>query len=226
MPNTNLHTAISPLRFNRYLAACGNSRIRALKLYRANLRLSEKMYSVLGVFEVILRNSIDRHFSSTKGTTWLEDAALPDGYLYDSPGCEVSLHSVQEAIHKLGPEYSHDNLICTLTFGFWTYQFSRKEFAASGNTLLEIFPYRPYGTKQKDIFKNLVRINNTRNRIAHHEPVCFDKSVAAISTTGIQKRYDLVIQMLYWMGCTPAKILYGIDGVQKAINHINAINFR
>lgn len=63
MPNSQFHTAISESRFSRYNSACGNDIRKASKLYRANLLLSQKMYAVIGVFEVILRNSIDRHDS-------------------------------------------------------------------------------------------------------------------------------------------------------------------
>lgn len=221
MINNQFYTAISTPRFNRYLVACNYHQRRAEMLYRINLRLSQKMYSVIGLFEIILRNSIDRHFTSIKGPPWLEEAVLPNGYLDMSADCEHAFHSVQETIYKLGLSYTHDSLIATLTFGFWTHQFSKMEYAAAGSTLLQIFPNRPPGTHQKDIFKNLVRINDTRNRIAHYEPICFEKSTGRISSTPIQKRYALIIEMLHWLGCNPKKILYGIDGVQRAIHELN-----
>jgi len=223
MPNSQFHTAISTPRFNRYLAACDNNRKQAEKLYRLNLRLSQKMYAVIGLFEVILRNSIDRHFIPNKGPFWLEEAVMDNGYLDISPGCEDSFHAVQEAIHKLGQEYTHDRLIAKLTFGFWTYQFSKKEFAAAGSTLLQIFPNKPHGIRQKDVFKNLIRINDTRNRIAHYEPICFDKTTGTISSIPIQRRYELVVEMLGWLGCNPKKILYGMDGALKIAHDINSI---
>ena len=223
MPNSQFYTAISTPRFNRYLAACCNNRKLAERLYRLNIRLSQKMYAVIGLFEIILRNSIDRHFLSHKGLFWLEEAVMSDGYLDISPGCEDSFHTVQEAIHKLGLEYTHDRLIAKLTFGFWTYQFSKKEFAAAGSTLLQAFPNRPHGIGQKDVFKNLIRINDTRNRIAHYEPICFDNSTGTISSIPTQRRYDLIIEMLGWLGCNPRKILYGIDGVRKVAQEINSL---
>jgi hypothetical protein len=221
--NSQFYTAISSPRFNRYLSACNNHRRTAEMLYRINLRLSERMYSVIGVFEVILRNSIDRHFVSVKGSFWLEESVMPNGYFDISTGCEYSFHSVHEAIHKLGLSYTHDSLIAKLTLGFWTYQFSNREFAAAGSTLLQIFPNRPHGTHQKEIFKNLVRINDTRNRIAHYEPICFEKSTGLISSTPVQRRYDLITEMLCWLGCNPGRILYGIDGVQKVLVELNNI---
>jgi len=220
VPNSQFHTAISDPRFNRYLAACGNRR-RALKLYRANIALSKQMYAIIGVFEVILRNTIDRHMISKKGAFWLEEAVDVGGYLDISPGCEDSFHSVQEAIQSLAAQYTHDRLIAKLTLGFWRYQFAAKEFAASGSTLLDIFINRPFGTKQKDVLKKLIRINDIRNRIAHHEPICFD--VNAISSARTQRRYDTILELLGWMGCDAIKILYGIGSVPKAIAVINGI---
>lgn len=207
-------------RYKRYLNACG-SRRRAMKLYKANIRLSSQLYSIIGIFEIILRNSIDRHMISVKGNDWLEDAVADGGYLDTDPNCAHSYHSVQEAIHKLGTVYTHDHLVAALTFGFWTYQYGPKEFAASGSVLLNVFPARPFGTKQKDVLKKLVQINDMRNRIAHYEPICFDANT--ISTARVRKRYSLVIELLTWMGCTPSKLLYGIDNVDRALTAIDNI---
>ncbi len=221
MPNSQFHTAISEPRFERYFLACNNSRRKALKLYRANITLSRELYGVIGIFEIILRNSIDRHFIGVKGTEWLEDAVQQGGYFDTYLGCEESYHAVQETIQKLGTDYSHDNLISRLTFGFWTYQFAPKQFAAAGSTLLNIFPNRPHGINQKKVFQNLIKINDIRNRIAHHEPICFSKNT--ISTNRTIRRYELILELLYWLGCNSSKMLYGIDGVKKAISVIDSI---
>ncbi|WP_133053869.1 CAAX protease [Niastella yeongjuensis] len=173
-----------------------------------------------GLFEVILRNSIDRHLITKKGNNWLADAVQPGGYLDIAPGCEDAYHNIQEGIHRLSLNFTHDRLISKLTFGFWTYHFAAKEFAAAGSTLLEIFPNRPFGTRQKTIFQNLIKVNDLRNRIAHHEPICFDKTSGTISTNYAEKRYNIIVELLYWLGCNPQKILYGIDGVPKAIANI------
>lgn len=221
MCNSQLYTAISQARFSRYLFACGQDKRKASQLYKTNIQLSQKMYAVIGVFEVILRNCIDRHFTFKKGNNWLADAVQPGGYLDIAPGCEDAYHNIQEGIHKLGVDFTHDRLIAKLSFGFWTYQFAAKEYAAAGSSLLEIFSNRPFGTKQKTVFKNLIKINDIRNRVAHHEPICFDKSTGYISTIYTEKRYKLIIELLSWLDYNPKKILYGIDGVQNTLNIIN-----
>ena len=220
MPNSQFHTAISTARYSRYLNACGYKQ-QALKLYRSNLKLSQKLFSVISVFEIILRNSIDRHMISKRGNFWLEDAVAMGGYLETSPGCEPTYHSVQEIIHKLGVDYTHDRLIARFTFGFWTSQFASKEFAASGSSLLEIFVNRPFGVNRKEVYGMLMKINQIRNRIAHHEPICFEGNT--ISTDKTERRYMLILELLEWLGCKPKRILYGINGVRKEIEKINAI---
>jgi hypothetical protein len=217
MPNSQSYTAISTPRFQRYLEACGN-RDKALALYRANIALSQQLYGVIGVFEVILRNSIDRYMIAQQGDEWLENAVTSGGYFDISPGCEITYHSVQEAIHRLGIQYTHDELITKLTFGFWTYLFSPKEFAAAGSSLLGAFPNRPFGTKQKTIFQNLVKINDLRNRIAHHEPICLEKDIISINRT--EKRYLLILELLSWLGCNPQQILSGIDRFDHSLSTI------
>jgi hypothetical protein len=123
----------------------------------------------------------------------------------------------------LGSGYTHDGLITKLSFGFWTHQFAKKQYAASGNSLLNIFPNRPVGVSQKIVFQDLMRINDIRNRIAHYEPICFDKDTGIVSTTIVLHRYDLIRDLLYWLGCNVRSILYGIDGVSGAINIVNEI---
>ena len=220
MPNTQFHTAISTPRYQRYLSVCG-SKNRALKLYRANIALSQQLYGVIGIFEVILRNTIDRHMTTKKGALWLEEAVALGGCFDINPGCEDAFHVIQDAIQSLGKDYTHDKLIAKLSFGFWRYQFGPKEFAASGSSLLEIFPNRPFGTRQKTIFQFLTKINDIRNRIAHHEPLCFDGTI--ISTIRAYKRYTLILELLKWLGCDPKRILYGIDKVEKSLNAIQNI---
>jgi hypothetical protein len=222
MPNSQLHTAISTQRFQRYLAACGN-RERALFLYRANIALSQQLFGILAVFEVVLRNSIDRYMISRQGEYWLENAVLNGGYFDINAGCEDIYHSVQEAIHKLGKQYTHDRLITRLTLGFWTYLFAPKEFAAAGSLLLGVFPKRPFGINQKVVFQNLIKINELRNRIAHHEPICFEKD--AISTNRTERRYRLILELLDWLGCNSHEILSEIDQVAHPLGIINEIRF-
>jgi hypothetical protein len=212
--------AISQPRFARYYAACNNDTSKALELYRANIVLSQEIYGIIGIFEVTLRNCIDHHLKKVHGTDWLATAVSKNGFLTTSRGCEETVNSVQYAIQKLGAGYSHDELIAQLSFGFWKYFFSKREYAASGNSLIRIFVNRPFGTNQKLIYQNLVKIVKLRNRVAHVEPVCFLNKESKISTTVVRKLYQLILEMLRWLGFDPKELLHENDHVNEAIRAI------
>lgn len=78
-------------------------------------------------------------------------------------------------IAQLGNRYTHDRLVAELSFGFWTYMFAPIQFRVGGQGLHRIYTNRPRGTSQSKIFNELDEVRNLRNRIAHHEPLCFDK---------------------------------------------------
>ncbi len=64
MKYADFERLMSPSRMSRYLSACANQTRKAMTLYRANLRLSQDFFSMLGVFEVVLRNKIDTHYKA------------------------------------------------------------------------------------------------------------------------------------------------------------------
>jgi hypothetical protein len=215
---------ISAPRLAKYVLACNGNTRKSMALYRANLRLSQELFSILSVFEIVLRNKIDQHyrlvFSSVAGSDeWLLHAANPGGYL-SAHGCHVSRRSVLDGINNLGNNYSHDKLVAELSFGFWRFQFASKEFMSAGSNLHKIFPSRPHNTNHTDIFNKLGYINKIRNRIAHHEPVCFS-AVNTISTNYAQNNYAHFIDLFTWMDIDVAALLFGIDKAPDMIDLIN-----
>lgn len=209
-------------RMAKYCAACGNDSRKAMTLYRSNIRLSNEIFAILSLFEVALRNAIDAHYRKNKGTNWLLDAAqLRSGFLH-AVGCERSLKSVEKVIADLGANYTPDEAIAQLTFGFWTYKFASKEFAAAGSTLLKILPRRPFGTNHTKVFKALTSINRIRNRIAHHEPICFGIPFMISSAYAAQKYYQ-ILELLQWLGIDARQFLYGIDGFRQQKKLIDSL---
>ena len=132
------------------------------------------------------------------------------------------MKNIQDVILKLGFAYNPDKAIAELTFGFWTYQFASKQFAAGGSTLLNIFPARPLGINHTGIFKKLSSINRIRNRIAHHEPICFGTPFS-ISTAYCNQKYSQLVDILRWMDIDTASLLYGVDHVPHEIAFIKSI---
>lgn len=53
-------------------------------------------------------------------------------------------------------------------------------------------------------------IKTFRNRIAHHEAICFDES-GNIDMTITQSKYSLIIKYIDFLGYNSNQLLYGID---------------
>lgn len=72
------------------------------------------------------------------------------------------------------------------------------------------------------IFNELDHVNSLRNRIAHHEPICFPTGHATITTSYIQFIYNKIITLFDWLGIDTPNYLWGIDHVNRICNRINS----
>jgi hypothetical protein len=214
-------------RMSRYLAAsAGNSR-RAMTLYRKNLKLSQELFTVISCFEVALRNAIDGHYVATIGNNWLQNAANAGG-IFDNRNCRLTQTNINDAIRKLHPAYTHNKLVAELGFGFWRYMFAHHQFGRAGRTLLAILPGKPRSTpaiqyNHTFVFNKLAAINDLRNRIAHHEPVCFLPGRPVKDTAYARQHYNQILELFHWMGINEAALLYGLDHIITVCNEIDAL---
>jgi hypothetical protein len=218
---------MTTVRMNRYLLACNNSTLKAMTLYRKNLRLSQELFTVISCFEVALRNSIDSHHTVAHGNNWLRDAAATGG-LFDNHNCRFTKNNINEAIIKLNHNYTHNKLVAELGFGFWRYMFAHQQFAATGRSLLRVFPAKPTSTpaiqyNHTYVFNQLAAINDIRNRIAHHEPICFLPGLPVKNTTYARRHYALILQMFQWMTIDEGQLLYGLDHINVICNEIDGL---
>lgn len=130
---------------SRYLTACGGNSKRAMTLYRKNLQLSQELFTVISCFEIGLRNAIDKQLLHTLGNDWLRNGAVGGG-IFDNHHCRLTKENINDAVYKLSHHYTHNKLVAELGFGFWRYMFAPNQFAATGKTLLQIFPAKPTST--------------------------------------------------------------------------------
>lgn len=187
MKFSEFEAIMSSQRINRYVQACGGHIKKAMTLYRLNLRLSQEMFTIVSCFEVALRNAIDQHILAIQGRNWLQNSVQMDGIFYNK-NCKLTAGSITDGMSKLKQNYTHNKLVAELGFGFWRYMFAPHQFSATGKNLLQIFPAKPTSTPSIQynhtfVFNQLAQINNLRNRIAHHEPICFLAGIPVKSTT-------------------------------------------
>ena len=204
----------------KYVLACGGDTRRAMTLYRYNLKLSQELFTLVSCFEVALRNRIDKQMVAHLGNDWLRDAILPNGVLYYDRRVENTRKIIEKAYNGLMREgnYSHSKLLSEMEFGVWKYMFSNAAYALMGQRLLQIFPNKPRSSRQHRydntyIFQELDYINKLRNRIAHHEPICFSRPNIAIDTSYVLNQYARMMKLFQWMNIDGPSLVYGLDHV-------------
>lgn len=209
---------------NRYRLACAGNTRNAMTLYRRNLQLTQQLFTVLSCFEVALRNAIDAQAVPVLGADWLRDGAAPAG-IFDTQRCRLTRININDAIAKL-PVYNHHKLVAELGFGFWRYMFAQNQFNATGRIMLRIFPSKPPSTPAIQynniyVFNQLAQLNDIRNRMAHHEPICFVPQQPVKDTNYARQHYNLILQLFQWMEIDEAALLYGLDHINNVCNAID-----
>lgn len=211
-------------RMNRYLSACGGNTRKAMTLYRKNLQLTQELFTVISCFEVALRNAIDTKVSPLLGNDWLRDSSSVGG-VFDTPRCRLTRDNINDSIRKLHV-YNHYKLVAELGFGFWRFMFAQNQFNATGRILLRVFPSKPKSTPAIQynnifIFNQLAQLNEIRNRMAHHEPICFLPGQPIKDTTYARQHYNIILQLFQWMQIDEAALLYGLDHINSVCNEID-----
>lgn len=194
-----------------------------MMLYRKNLLLSQELFTVISCFEVALRNSIDNVMVSRFGHDWLKNSATGGG-LFDNSKCRLTKNSIQDALYKLHL-YSHNKLVAELGFGFWRFMFAQNQFNATGRSLLNVFPAKPRSNSKTQynntyIFNQLASLNIIRNRLAHHEPICFLPGQAKIDTSIALTNYTIISELFSWMQIDHVALLYGLDHFERTCREI------
>ena len=225
----DFQSILSEERLRRYYTACGNDSRKTMTLYRLNLNLSQEVFTLLSCFEVAIRNAINNILVKQLGEDWLRDSIMPGG-IFDVPGCRDSANIIRKAYNRLqrSGNYSHTKLLAEMEFGVWKYMFANPQYRAVNRSLLAIFPNKPRSTVECQynntfMFNELDGINILRNRIAHHEPICFALRQPIIGTSYILNAYQRLHTLFMWMGIDSHSLLYGLDHVQTVCNKINKL---
>ena len=220
---------MSSKRMERYLTACGGDTRKAMTLYRYNIQISQEMFTIVSCFEVALRNAIDRKLTDNLGENWLRDSILPDG-VFTEPILRKTRDIIAFAHRKLtqSHSYSHPKLLAEMEFGIWKYMFSPIQYRVTGRNLLAIFPNKPRSSREMQynqtyIFNELDKVNSLRNRIAHHETICFATNTSTIDTSYVINIYSKIKTLFSWMDIDSNSLLYGLDHINRVCAQINQL---
>lgn len=154
----------------------------------------------------------------------MEDGIFTDSKLYKTR--EI----IERAYRKLRKDgtYSHSKLLAEMEFGIWKYMFSPLQYRLTGRSLLKIFPNKTRSSaemqyNQSYVFNELDKVNTLRNRLAHHEPICFYLNTPEIDTGYIVTEYQKIQTLFAWMDIDSRAMLYGLDHVLTTCSKINAM---
>ena len=219
---------ISEARLLRYEVVCHNDTRRALKLYQANLRLSQSFYPLLALLEVVLRNALNEqltlHFNNPE---WLKNEALPNGFMsHQSLGNQFFLQKSVQKILRNHTDCSHGKIIADLSFGFWTDFFEKTPYKLLQGRPIQIFNKLPAGTNRHLINQKLNNIRKFRNRISHHEPIVFEKDINGnpiFSTQEASSIYAQMMEIFNWLDLDFDAWTRKINTVPFEIERVNLV---
>lgn len=160
---TAVRRALSEPRLGPYMAAADDDIHRALELYDWNGTVASAAFGALEVLEVVVRNGFNDALVAQYGPDWWR----PDAATFLQ---ERSLDQVIEAIdrYEKPPDgLSTDKFVSEMSFGFWTALVARRYDQQWREALHRAFDDTPPSRKQ--VQKQMYRLNEIRNRIAHHE---------------------------------------------------------
>lgn len=207
---------ISAARLHKY-ESVSNSNKQALKLYHANLRLSQAFYPLLSLLEVMIRNAIDVEFTRYfNDNNWLQNQRR--GFMIDpnltythwNTGRIITNSFLKDEVNKAIKNIRKSRVIVTnskiiadLKFGFWIALFDSTHYAILNGLPIRIFSNLPTGASRQSVDRTLTRIRDFRNRLYHNEPIIFSKDSAGnpvYDLTNASMVYHDIQDVFSWFG--------------------------
>lgn len=212
------------------MAATGSSQTKALKLYKANLKVSQAIHPLLGVFEVVFRNRLNDILSApftdpdwiiNQKAGFMSDPSLT--FTYKRTGqrktndfLKGEINKAEKRLRKSGTPITSGKILAEQTLGFWTDLFEVHPYRLLRGKPIQIFKILPPGHGRKEVNDELDKIRGFRNRINHNEPVCFSgNSVDFTETIAV---HQSVLKVLTWIDPALLKFVADLDKVQKTID--------
>ena len=166
-----LEQRLSVERLGAYRAAAGGDLDRAVALYEWNTAMAGAFFEVLGHLEVVIRNALHEQL-----TAWHAGAGRP-GAWYDDPAGILDEHrheeiaTARERLRKGGKAETAGRVVAELNFGFWRFLLDKRyQPILWAQALRHAFPNLTPADRRV-VYGPVVRLNEFRNRIAHHEPI-------------------------------------------------------
>ncbi len=223
---------LSASRIDRYLIAVQLDEELCISLYKTNIKLSNSFYPILGIFEVVLRNEIDKvlvkYFNDSdwilnqqKGFMIAPELSYKDSfngrfiknrYIYNS------VENTKIKLNNKSTQINSNRIIAEQSLSFWTEMFEKKYYKLLKGRPIQIFNNLPPYISRVDILNKLTKIRKFRNRIYHNEPICFNEDI--VDLQGPMNIYYSIIDILNWINPETLILLNDVDEVPRNISKI------
>ncbi len=207
-----LGKALSYRRLVSYRISNKESHADMFGNYLWNIALSECFYPLLQSYEITLRNHFDHGIYCLYGEDWLVPTTKAHSFLRDK-----DKEKIQKIIQSQDGDLRHNQILSSLNLGFWT-ALSYREYEHKQKLYPVLFknkdfmPQLPRSWRYREkLSKELGNINQFRNKIFHHEPIC--------NNFKIKQQHDKILEVIGWMSPIVAEItrnLSRFDEVQKS----------
>ena len=202
----SISNSISKPRLGKYLRAVGFNKNKAIDLYRWNAFVGECIHFPIQATEISLRNTINECLHTEYGKRWFEHAVFIDVLDHERMNdIEVALKRLRNRIE----EFNCDDVVATLSFGFWAYLLQPRYFQPIWRKYLRTaFAFLPNGRAHKSVHLRAGEILDLRNRVAHHEPL-IDRDLS--------KEHTNIIEFIRWISPEKAEWVRAHSFVQAAL---------
>lgn len=165
---------ISPARLSTYKSIAERDQVEWFDLYQWNIDVSSALWRDLAIFEVVFRNSMDSKLRDKfERADWWTEVAEKFA-LTEHVQMQRALNRRRAASKTNSPEHLPDDIVASLSLGFWVRLLSgggqaQYETLLWQPTLRKAFPN--YSGSRSQLFVQTNGLRQLRNRIAHHEPI-------------------------------------------------------
>jgi len=226
---------LSTSRMERYLLATGNNSTKAVKLYKANLKVAQSFHPILGILEVVLRNRLNTILAShfvdpdwiiNQKSGFMIDASLTyrnkrTGRMITNDYLKTSVEKSEKRFRRIRMPITSGKIIADQTLGFWTDLFELTHYRILRGRPIQIFNHLHSGIGRVEVCDKLNKIRKFRNRINHNEPICF--SGTTIDFNNAEEVYMAIIDLLKWIDPELIKWVNDLDSVILKIKNAQKI---
>ncbi len=180
---------IAPDRFDAYRRPGDADELDGLARYVWNMEICREIQTALHILEVCFRNQLHNALTAARGRAdWFNDETLL------SLDEQSTIIRAKKSLERSRPPrpFTPGRVVAELNFGFWTGLYgSDHEYDIVRPTLAATFPHLVGTARRATVASPLREARLLRNRVSHHEHICFDVSLPS--------KHGKIIDLIKWM---------------------------